>query len=466
MFRSNTLLAIAALLLCAACPRADEALVPVIDGDWWQVAGNPDLGEYTSEKQQPVDFAVWQAADGTWQLWSCIRHTKCGGHTRLLYGWEGAHLTDSDWRPLGITWMAKPELGEAPGGMQAPHVVRHDGLYWMAYGDWNHICFATSEDGKQFERVIQPGGATGVFWEGPDANTRDPMLIRIDGLWHCYYCGFPEGKCRAYVRTSPDLRTWGPSCVVSYGGLPGTTAGSAECPHVVEYEPGLFYFFRNQYYGEGQRNWVYLSGNPLNFGIDSNRALVGSLPVAAPEIVQHENQYYIAALNTSLDGIRIARLKWVPRAQSFVPVFMFDDAEARAAWTLKAGKLPSVFTTSRRVDFGAWTEHFIGTAETDGERFNDGMHAVIESPAFTIKFDTLYVRVSGGLDPRYLYVSLVDLWNGEEIARVSGHNGNTMRMEAVSCAGHVGNEAIVRIVDHTGVPWGHINFGGLYYDAQ
>ena len=42
-----------------------------------------------------MDFAVWQAKDGTWQLWSCIRQTKCGGKTRLFYRWEGKALTDA-----------------------------------------------------------------------------------------------------------------------------------------------------------------------------------------------------------------------------------------------------------------------------------------------------------------------------------------------------------------------------------
>lgn len=52
---------------------AAQVLVPRIDGNFWKIAGEPDLGVYTSSKQQPVDFAIWQAADGTWQLWSCIR---------------------------------------------------------------------------------------------------------------------------------------------------------------------------------------------------------------------------------------------------------------------------------------------------------------------------------------------------------------------------------------------------------
>jgi hypothetical protein len=34
------------------------------------------------------------------------------------------------------------------------------------------------------------------------------------------------------------------------------------------------------------------------------------LPIAAPEIVTHEGEYFLAALNPGLDGIRLARLEW------------------------------------------------------------------------------------------------------------------------------------------------------------
>ena len=77
-------------VLCAKAPAAEDiTVVPRIEGDWWTVAHNPDLGACTSDRQQPVDFAVWQAADGAWQLWSCIRFTQLDGHTRLFYRWDG-----------------------------------------------------------------------------------------------------------------------------------------------------------------------------------------------------------------------------------------------------------------------------------------------------------------------------------------------------------------------------------------
>jgi hypothetical protein len=59
-------------------------LTPVIRQPWTQITGDPDLGELTNAKQQPVDFAIWQAADRTWQVLECIRGTKEPGETRLL----------------------------------------------------------------------------------------------------------------------------------------------------------------------------------------------------------------------------------------------------------------------------------------------------------------------------------------------------------------------------------------------
>ena len=55
---------------------------------------------------------------------------------------------------------------------------------------------------------------------------------------------------------------------------------------------------------------VYRSKDPTNFGVDDDRYLVETLPVAAPEIVQSHGQLYIAALLPNLEGIEIAKLGW------------------------------------------------------------------------------------------------------------------------------------------------------------
>src|SRR5688500_8570711 len=95
---------IAALIasFATSLPGAEHPLTPRVTGAWRTGAGDPDLDELTTPKQQPVDFGMWQAADGTWQLWSCVRGTKEPGKTRLFHRWEGADLFAADWTPKGI----------------------------------------------------------------------------------------------------------------------------------------------------------------------------------------------------------------------------------------------------------------------------------------------------------------------------------------------------------------------------
>ena len=297
--------------------QAGELHVPRIDGEWWQVAGNPDLGEFTSPKQEPVDFGVWQAADSTWQLWSCIRKTNCGGNTRLFYGWEGQKLTDKNWKPLGIVMQADPKYGESPGGLQAPHVIRHDGLYYMFYGDWNNVCLATSKDGKTFTRQIHESGMTGMFSEGAGEHARDAMVLKVGDKFHCYYTAHstrsPKKNHRGvnYCRISSDLRHWGKSRVVAEGSAYGKGPYCAECPHVVFHpDSKAYYLFNTQRYGLKNHTTVFRSDDPLSFGINDSGKEVTTMAVAAPEIVLHEGQYYIASLLPSLKGIQIAKLKW------------------------------------------------------------------------------------------------------------------------------------------------------------
>ena len=129
MYRSISLTI--GFLALTAVAAADPVVIPQIDGDFWQIAGDPDLGKYSSPKQQPVDFGIWQAADGTWQLWSCIRSTAFPGKTRLFYRWQANQLMDKDWTPMGIAMLADPNFGETEGGLQAPFVMKEGAEYIM-----------------------------------------------------------------------------------------------------------------------------------------------------------------------------------------------------------------------------------------------------------------------------------------------------------------------------------------------
>jgi len=184
----------------------------------------------------------------------------------------------------------------------------------MFYGDWESICMAKSFDGKTFARQLRPNGKSGMFSEGPGDNTRDIMVVRIGGLYHGYYTAYPESKGAVYARTSQDMRNRSESRIVAFGSAAGTGRFAAECPFVYYHkDSGYYYLFRTQHYINPIQTSVYRSKDPMNFGVNDDQFLLGTLPVAAAELVEHEGQVYIAALLPDLKGIRIAKLKFAPK---------------------------------------------------------------------------------------------------------------------------------------------------------
>lgn len=319
------LLAVSSLVLSSAGQAAvGTNAAPVLANNWWQIAGVPDLGALNGSgtpPMQPVDFSVWQAADGTWQAESCIRHTAESGGTRLFYRWEGPNFTDSNWAGQGIVMRSNRDnagnvvnYGETDGWMQAPEVFKNlDGTYGMTYGTGQAIAFATSTDGKNFTRTLNGSGLSPNF-SGTGGSTRDPYVLRADNQWYNYYT---DNNGYVYARTSSDLVSWGPEVKVAFGGeaiaSPADQWNSAECPFVVETSPGDFYLFRTQYYGPPgpAQTRVYFSHDPLNFGInDDANYLVGKLPIAVPELVKVDGQWYMGALRPNLDGLQLSALNF------------------------------------------------------------------------------------------------------------------------------------------------------------
>ena len=234
----------------------------------------------------------------------------------MFYRWQGTNITDRNWRPMGIAFQADPRCGEEAGAIRSPFVLKIGSEYNLFYGavvngpgSLSKICRATSTDGKTFTRVLNADGLSGLFTEGDNSLIRDPMVIRIGDDFHCYYCDTPQRK-KGYINLLPHIDGLEDveRCQESFiGGVAGTGFTSSECPFVINHD-GWYYLFRTQGYPAPTR--IYRSKDPMNFGINDDQFLLGTLPLAAPEIIEHEGQTYIASLLPSLKGIRIAKLEW------------------------------------------------------------------------------------------------------------------------------------------------------------
>ncbi len=293
-----------------------SAPAPRIAGPWVPIASQPDLGRFASDKQEVVDFAIWEALDGTWQAWSCIRHTAEAGATRLFHRWQGASPVEPGWEPMGVSMRADPAFGERLGSMQAPYVLKIDDRYWMFYSSGGRTFVALSEDGKTFSRHRLHSGGFGMFGSFAQGEQnvvggggRDIMLHRDGNRWIAYYTANPDGIGRVYARTSTDLKQWDEPRIVSWGGEAGTNFYSAECPWVYRLPGTPWYFlFRTQRYKGEPMTRVYRSQDPFDFGLDNDKHLVALMPIAAPELFEFRGNLYVAALNVHLDGLRTAPL--------------------------------------------------------------------------------------------------------------------------------------------------------------
>jgi hypothetical protein len=80
---------------------------------------------------------------------------------------------------MGIAMQADASVGETPGGLQAPHVIKIGTEDHVFYGGGENICPAKGVDGKTFARQLLSNGKAGMFTAGPGSNTRDVMVLRV-----------------------------------------------------------------------------------------------------------------------------------------------------------------------------------------------------------------------------------------------------------------------------------------------
>ena len=288
--------------------QAGPPEIPVIDGDWWQVAYSPDLPEISSEPGHVVDHCFFKATNGRWQLWTQIRDTSRG---RVFYRWEGCQdFEQPNWTPKGVCWVGEPEYGESSTVIQAPCVFEENNRFTLLYGGGGQICMATSEDGIKFVRRRNAEGLSRVFADlsrRDPGGMRDPHLLRVGNRYLLYYVARnSRGMANdVEVRTANSARSqaWSEPRVICHG------PKGAQSPQILCRNG--FYYLLHMGSSADYLTKVFCSQDPFDF---KEAKVLTQLPVSAAEIIEAEGKHYISSLIPGYRGVRVARLRWeVPK---------------------------------------------------------------------------------------------------------------------------------------------------------
>lgn len=302
-------------------PKSHGRPVPRIASDYitvYRPAGDrydgPDTPELTAgqwyDEWVPNDHAVVHGPDERWHVFG-ITHPLTSParihdgefqsfHAVAPPGPLGEVLMDGAWTDLPKVLPPSARPGEFMEN-HAPAIVHADGLYHMLYGP-SPLRLAVSPDLTEWE----PAGE--LFAEVDGA--RDPCVLLWDGRYHMVYCSLDEVR----LRTSADLRTWGPATT-----LLRMEAGVApESPCLVRHGDA-FTLFVCGWDGDWDETDVagayqhitYVFQSPDLLGFAGSRS-VTRLDAHAPEVfVGEDGQWYISSAEWPARGVSIARLEWV-----------------------------------------------------------------------------------------------------------------------------------------------------------
>lgn len=287
--------------------NAEEGTAPAmpLHAGGYRLIYEPSIGE--TESWYINDHCFIRGEDGLWHMFGITHADPANPLDEDFFAHATAKkLTDAPWDKQEPVMHVDAEIGETH--VWAPHVIKHDGLYYMFYcgGGEDHtqysINLATSKDLWRWER--HP--ANPMVVDGFDA--RDPMILRHDDQWIMYYTANSEpaeGNHVVAAVTSDDLIHWGNKRVVFTHPMVGTAGGPTESPFVVA-KDGKFYLFvcTNMPYNNSA---AYVSDDPFSWKIEDQ---VGDFPAHAAEVIEVDGEWYMSRCGWGQGGLYLAPLFW------------------------------------------------------------------------------------------------------------------------------------------------------------
>ncbi len=279
----SIIILIAILFLTSSCTEKKKQIqrrTPVITSEWKRVVYYPN--------NHLNDFCVFQDREKTWHAIGIMGTGSA---------WSEVSLFHSTSKNLQSTFVNQvPLLTDVPQDTSlsirkhAPHVIWHDGFYHLFYRrPGGTIVKIKSKDANEWV-----GLGKDVFEEN---DARDIFLIKIDGMFYMYYCQYInyEGTNRSSIllRKSSDLEKWS-DAIITYVDIGYEDNHSKlESPFIVKEEEGYYMFIRHRHLNERTTTVVLFSEDPEKFPSGIQTWFHELDFIHAPEIVKHNNKYYI-----------------------------------------------------------------------------------------------------------------------------------------------------------------------------
>lgn len=285
--------------------------------DQLAVGTDPFAGKFAEPGGYTVDHAIIKKGD----FWHLVYIRGIAGTDWPEYPLSNfGHAVSRDL----VNWeVRKPVLETVPGNVEsyqvwAPHIIQHDGLYWIFYTGVNDsatqtICLATSPDLENWTRHERNPLFNSLPWGHWDdrqwSDCRDPMVLKAGDTFYCYYTAgriIPENGEHEYclgIATSKDLLNWKDE---GFRTLVHSRSTPAESPFVVE-RNGEFYLFYTNY----QHGIVYVkSPDPLHGWKEDPGDPHSIIPgVSASEIFREDGRWYISYISHMPDCLHFLEIK-------------------------------------------------------------------------------------------------------------------------------------------------------------
>jgi arabinan endo-1,5-alpha-L-arabinosidase len=278
----------------------------VVAGEFTRIY-NPSIGE--NKKWYINDHCFITAQDGTWHLFGITHEEPARPTDEDNFAHATAqNLTAFPWQkqPFALSVVENPWKERH---LWAPHVVYHQGTYYMFYcagGDdptKYKIHLATSTDLWNWERHRE----NPVVVDGYHA--RDPFVMKIDDRWVMYYTATSDPSGGNHVvayRMSTDLVHWGERHIAYTDPSMGKGGGPTESPFVVR-RNGFYYLFIGPRGGYVATD-VFVSTDPFHWRIEDK---VGHIAAHAAEVVRDKDgKWYVSHCGWGKGGVYLAPLYW------------------------------------------------------------------------------------------------------------------------------------------------------------